>query len=79
MAIKASKFQEWCNNNITPQAWARICLKCTDALRNGGYNLGAFQNLEQDYDLDGEVLQAMKDALSELYDMQLEEDATAAG
>lgn len=79
MAIKASKFQAWCVDNITPQSWARICLKCTDILRDNGYNLSSLQNLESDIDLDGEVLDAMKAALTELYDMQLEEDAIAAG
>lgn len=78
MMIKASKFQTWCTENITPQAWARICLKCTDVIRDHGYNLGVLQNLDNDIDLEGDLLEAMKSALLELYDMQLEEDMIAA-
>jgi len=74
MAVKASNFKNWCNENISPQSWTRICLKCLDQLRERGYNLKQMEALEEDFDLDAELLGSLNAALGELYEMSVDEE-----
>ena len=73
MAVKASNFKNWCNENISPQSWTRICLKCLDQVRERGYNLKQIEALE-DFDLDAELLNSLNSALGELYEMSVDEE-----
>ncbi len=74
MAVKASNFKNWCNENISPQSWTRICLKCLDQVRERGYNLKQIEALEEDFDLDAELLNSLNAALGELYEMSVDEE-----
>lgn len=74
MAVKASNFKNWCNENISPQSWTRICLKCLDQVRERGYNLKQIEALEEDFDLDAELLNSLNSALGELYEMSVDEE-----
>ena len=78
MSVKASSFKQWCTDNISPQSWTRICLKRVDELRDKGYTLKEMEDLTPDVDLDGEMLESLNNALSDLYDMKVEEEALLA-
>ncbi len=73
MSIKASNFKNWCTENISPQSWTRICLKCVDELRDKGYNLKQMEDLETDIELDSEMLTFLSGALEQLYEMSVDE------
>lgn len=73
MAVKASNFKNWCTENISPQSWTRIVLKCVDEVRGKGYTLKEMEDLKTDIDLDTELLNALNKALEELYEMQVED------
>ena len=72
MAVKASNFKNWCVDNISPQSWTRICLKCTDEIRGKGHTLKDMEDLNPDIDLDADLLTALNKALDELYEMKFE-------
>lgn len=74
MAVKASNFKNWCNENISPQSWTRICLKCLDEVRAKGMTLKKMEDLDPDIDLDNDLLSALNKALGELYEMSVDED-----
>ncbi len=74
MAVKASNFKNWCNENISPQSWTRICLKCLDQLRARGLNLKQMEELQEDVDLDNELLTSLNEALGDLYEMSVDEE-----
>lgn len=73
MAVKAINFKNWCIENISPQSWTRICLKCVDEVRKKGYSLKEMEELASEIDLDTELLNALNKALDELYEMEIEE------
>lgn len=73
MAVKAINFKNWCIENISPQSWTRICLKCVDEVREKGYTLKEMEDLAVDIDLDTELLNALNKALDDLYEMEIEE------
>ncbi len=73
MEIKASNFKNWCTENISPQSWTRICLKCVDDLRAKGFNLKQMEDLNPDVDLDSEILAKLNEALEALYEMSVDE------
>lgn len=73
MAVKAINFKNWCIENISPQSWTRICLKCVDEVRSKGYTLKEMEELASEIDLDTELLNALNKALDELYEMEIEE------
>jgi|GEM_PF-924342 len=73
MNVKASNFKNWCTDNISPQSWTRICLKCVDEIRAKGYNLKQLEDLEPDVELDAELLSSLNAALGELYEMSVDE------
>ncbi|MEQ9404658.1 MAG: hypothetical protein RIM99_13790 [Cyclobacteriaceae bacterium] len=73
MAVKASNFKNWCTENISPQSWTRICLKCVDDVRKKGYTLKEMEDLTTDIDLDTELLNALNKALDELYETKVEQ------
>lgn len=73
MSVKASNFKNWCTENISPQSWTRICLKCVDEIRAKGYNLKQMEDLDPDVDLDADLLNSLGAALGELYEMSVDE------
>ncbi|MEQ8582733.1 MAG: hypothetical protein RIC30_02670 [Marinoscillum sp.] len=73
MKVKASNFKNWCTENISPQSWTRICLKCVDEIRAKGYNLKQMEDLDPDVDLDAELLTSLSTALETLYEMSVDE------
>ncbi len=75
MAVKASNFKNWCLENISPQAWTRICLKNTDIIRSKGFTLKEMEDLDTDIDIDAELLSALNATLDELYEMKVEEES----
>lgn len=78
MATKASSFKNWCTENISPQSWTRICLKCVDEIRGKGYTLKEMEDLDPDVEMDDELLDALNAALSQLYEMTVDEALLAA-
>lgn len=74
MAVKASNFKNWCTENISPQSWTRICLKCLDEVRARGLNLKQLEDLDPDVDLDPELINSLNTALEELYEMSVDEE-----
>lgn len=78
MAVKASNFKTWCTENISPQSWTRICLKCVDEIRGKGYTLKEMEDLEPDIEIDDELLESLNAALSAYYEMTVNEDLLAA-
>lgn len=73
MAVKASNYKNWCTENISPQAWTRIVLKCVNQVRAKGYSLKEMEEIDPDFDLDPELLDAFNEALAELYEMSVDE------
>lgn len=78
MAVKASSFKTWCSENISPQSWTRICLRCVDEIRGKGHTLKEMEDLEPDIEIDEELLDALNVALSNLYEMTVDESLLAA-
>ncbi|MEM9895794.1 MAG: hypothetical protein AAF789_05445 [Bacteroidota bacterium] len=78
MAIKASNFKNWCTDNISPQSWTRICLKCVDELRAKGYSLQEMESLDPDINLDDEMMQQLNEALFGFYEMKVNEEELVA-
>ena len=66
---KASNFKNWCTENISPQSWTRICLRCTDLVREKGFTLAQMEELDPDIEMDDDLTEALNKALSELYEM----------
>lgn len=78
--VKASNFKTWCTDNISPQSWTRICLKCVDEIRGKGHTLKEMEDLDPDIDLDNELLEALNAALFDYYEMKVDEnELTAVG
>ena len=73
MAVKASNFKNWCTENISPQSWTRICLKCVNEVRDKGLTLKQMEDLDPDFDLHPELLNSLNAALEELYEMSVDE------
>ena len=73
MAVKASNYKNWCTDNISPQSWSRIILRCVDEIRDKGYTLKEMENLEKDIDLDTDLLNAFNKALDDLYETKVEQ------
>ena len=78
MAVKASNFKNWCTDNISPQSWTRICLKCVDEVRAKGYTLKQMEDLNPDIEIDNELLDALNNALNEYYELTVDENLLAA-
>lgn len=70
---KASNFKTWCTDNISPQSWTRICLKCVDQIRAKGHTLKEMEDLDPDIEIDNELLEALNTALFNLYEMKVDE------
>ncbi|SNT30447.1 hypothetical protein SAMN05421640_3308 [Ekhidna lutea] len=77
MAIKASSFKNWCTVNISPQSWTRICLKRVDEIREKGHTLKEMEDLNPDIEMDDDLMESLNTALSELYEMTVNEDSLA--
>ncbi len=73
MVIKASNYKNWCTENISPQAWTRIVLKCLTIVRERGLTLNQLGDADPDIDLDMELLEALNEALAEIYDLTVDE------
>ena len=75
---KASNFKTWCTDNISPQSWTRICLKCFSEVKAKGYTLKQMEDLDPDIELDEELLEALNNALFDYYDMRVDESQLEA-
>ncbi|MEM0938868.1 MAG: hypothetical protein AAF600_03395 [Bacteroidota bacterium] len=75
---KASNFKSWCTENISPQSWTRICLRCIDIIRDKGYSLKQMEKLDPDVEIDNDLLNALNDALFEFYEMKVNESELEA-
>ena len=75
--VKASSFKNWCTENISPQSWTRICLKCVDIIREKGHTLNEMEDLSPDIEMDNELLDALNVALTNLYEMKVNEELLA--
>lgn len=73
MAVKASNYKNWCTENISPQSWTRIVLKCVSEVRENGLTLGQLENPEPDFDIPAPLLESLNGALQALYDTEVEE------
>lgn len=73
MMVKATNYKNWCTENISPQSWARIILKCMSQLREKGLALNDLEDPDPELVLDADVLEALNQALLELYEMTVEE------
>lgn len=74
MSIKASSFKNWCTENISPQSWTRICLKCIDEIRDKGLILKDFEDKPDTIEIDEELLGYLNNALNNLYEMTVDSD-----
>ncbi len=74
---KASSFKQWCTDNISPQSWTRICLKRVDDIRQKGYTLKEMEDLNPDIEMDDELMDSLNSALSDLYEMTVDENILA--
>jgi len=74
---KASSFKNWCTENISPQSWTRICLRCVDEIREKGHTLKEMEDLAPDIEIDDELLEALNAALTQLYEMEVNEELLA--
>lgn len=77
MATKASSFKNWCTANISPQSWTRICLKSVDSIRSKGHTLKEMEDLNPDIEMDDELMDVLNAALSELYEMTVNDESLA--
>lgn len=71
--VAASAFKGWCRENISPQSWTRICLRCVELVRTKGFTLDEMEELNPDIDLDEEMMEALNTALYDLYEMTVKE------
>ncbi len=71
---KAINFKNWCNKNISPQAWSRIVLKSLPELRANGLSLNDLDNPNENLVLDDEVLKTLNKSLDDLYKMKIESE-----
>ncbi len=77
MGIKASNYRNWCTENISPQSWTRIVLKCHSQVKERGLTLNELEDGGKDVDLDDEFFSALNGALNELYEMTVDEELIA--
>ncbi|MFT6854405.1 MAG: hypothetical protein ACJA0X_000368 [Cyclobacteriaceae bacterium] len=73
MAVKASNFKNWCTENISPQSWTRISLKCLTEVRENGLTLKEMEDAEPDFDIPESLVASLHKALQTLYDMEVED------
>ncbi|MBV6644432.1 MAG: hypothetical protein KI790_03230 [Cyclobacteriaceae bacterium] len=73
MTVKATNYKNWCIENISPQAWSRILLKCLPQIRELGLKLGDFEDPSDDLELSAELMTDLNTALDELYQLKVEE------
>jgi hypothetical protein len=72
--VKAINFKNWCTENISPQAWARIVLKSLPALRGEGLELNALDNPDSGMVLSDGAMAILSQTLEELYQMKIENE-----
>lgn len=73
MILKASNYKNWCHDNISPQAWARVILKNLTLVRDKGYTMSQLQEAEPDIDLEEELIEVFNATLFELYELSVDE------
>lgn len=71
---KAINFKNWCTQNISPQAWSRIVLKSITVIRAAGFDLGDVDNPNENFELDENIMNALNQALDDLYQMKIESE-----
>jgi len=69
---KAINFKNWCTQNISPQAWSRIVLKCIPEIRAKGLDLHDLDEPSNSLELDAEVMKLLNKSLEDLYQMNTE-------
>jgi hypothetical protein len=77
MAAKALSYKNWCEENITPQAWPRILLKCIDTIRAEGMTIKVLEHPTEDIQLNSSLINAFNSAMNDLYELKIEEKALA--
>ena len=75
---KASNFKTGCTENISPQSWTRICLRCVDEIRGKGHTLKEMEDLDPDIEIESDLLEALNVALDNLYDLKVNESELEA-
>lgn len=75
MAVKAVSFKNWCEENITPQAWPRILLRCLNQIKEEGYTLKDFQEPSDTIEISENLIEEFNKAMQELYEMQVEQNS----
>lgn len=73
MAAKAISYKNWCEENITPQSYPRIILKCVELIRKQGFTIKELEDPKENLELNAELLEAFNNAMQEMYDMRVEE------
>ncbi len=73
--VKALKFKNWCEDNISPQAWSRIVLKSLPEVRDRGITLNQLDQPNDTFELDEEIVQILQRCLDEIYQMKVAEEA----
>ena len=73
MEVKASNYKNWCVENISPQSWTRIVLRCLTEVRERGLTLKQMEHTDPDIVLDEELMDKLNAVLAELYDMTVDE------
>ncbi len=71
---KAINYKNWCDKNISPQAWSRIVLKSLPEIRNNGLDLKDLDSPKDNLELDSQITQMLNKALADLYQMKIEEE-----
>jgi hypothetical protein len=75
MAIKAAAYKNWCVQNVSPQCWPRILLKSLDTARAEGHQLKTLEDPTEEIVLSSVLLEALNNALQEIYEIQIAEGA----
>ncbi|WP_448529123.1 hypothetical protein [Raineya sp.] len=75
--MNALKIKEWCDANITPMAWQRIVMKNLDLFKAKGWGLAEANSPNAAMILDTAMVEAIKNSIKEMYQMELPESVLA--
>ena len=70
--IKAVNFKNWCDTNITPQAWPKVVLKSIPGLRSEDMDEAGLQDPHSEQILTSVQFDILNSALKELYGVSIE-------
>ncbi|MCP4459750.1 MAG: hypothetical protein GY816_17265 [Cytophagales bacterium] len=71
---KAINFKNWCNQNISPQAWSRIVLRSIPEIRKIGLEMKDLDEPKDNLNLDEDVMKLLSKSLDDLYQMKIESE-----